>query len=55
MPKDLVTAPLVIEGEKNLDHLTLEQLIDCNYEQDPLPTKFYSCWPMEPTIPNTLL
>ena len=35
--KDLVAAPLVIEGEENLDDLTLEQLIDCGYEQDPLP------------------
>ena len=34
--KDLVTATLVIEGEENLDNLTLEQLIDRGYEQDPL-------------------
>ena len=30
--KDLFTAPLVIEGEENLDDLTLEQLIDHDYE-----------------------
>ena len=35
--KDLVAAPLIIEGEENLDDLTLEQLIDYSYEQDPLP------------------
>ena len=34
--KDLVAALLVIEGEKNLDDLTLEQLIDRDYEQDLL-------------------
>ena len=34
--KDLVAAPLVIEGEENLDDLTLKQLIDHGYEQDPL-------------------
>ena len=37
--KDLVAAPLVIEGEENLDDLTLEQLIDRGYEQDPLPNR----------------
>ena len=37
--KDLVTSPLVIEGEENLDDLTLEQLIDCGYEQDLLPNR----------------
>ena len=37
MKKDLVAAPLIIEGEENLDDLTLEQLIDCGYGQDPLP------------------
>ena len=37
--KDLVVAPLVIEGEENLDDLTLEQLIDRGYEQDPLPNR----------------
>ena len=30
--KDLVAAPLVIEGERNLNDLTLEQLIDRSYE-----------------------
>ena len=30
--KDLVGAPLVIKGEENLDDLTLEQLIDSDYE-----------------------
>ncbi len=39
MKKDLVAAPLVIEGEENLDDLTLEQLIDRGYEQDPLPNR----------------
>ena len=37
--KDLVTAPLVIKGEENLDDLTLEQLINRNYEQDLLPNR----------------
>ena len=37
MKKDLVAALLVIKGEENLDNLTLEQLIDRGYEQDPLP------------------
>ena len=37
--KDLVAAPLVIEEEENLDDLTLEQLIDRGYEQDPLPNR----------------
>ena len=39
MKKDLITAPLVIEREENLDDLTLEQLIDRGYEQDPLPNR----------------
>ena len=39
MKKDLVTAPLVIEGEENLDDLTLEQLIDHGYKQDSLPNR----------------
>ena len=30
--KDLFAAPLVIEGEENLDDLILEQLIDRGYE-----------------------
>ena len=37
--KDLVAAPLIIEGEENLDDLTLEQLIDRDYEQDLLPNR----------------
>ena len=37
--KDLVATPLVIEGEENLDVLTLEQLIDRGYEQDTLPNQ----------------
>ena len=37
--KNLVAALLVIEGEENLDDLTLEQLIDCSYKQDPLPNR----------------
>ena len=37
MKKNLFAALLVIEGEKNLDDLTLEQLIDRGYEQDSLP------------------
>ena len=37
MKKDLVTAPLVIKREENLNDLTLEQLIDHGYEQDRLP------------------
>ena len=37
--KDLVATPLVIEGEENLDDLTLKQLIDRGYEQDPLPSR----------------
>ena len=37
--KDLFAAPLVIEREENLDDLTLEQLIDRGYEQDPLPNQ----------------
>ena len=36
MKKDLVAASLVIEGEENLNDLTLEQLIDCGYEQNLL-------------------
>ena len=40
--KDLVTAPLIIEGEENLDNLTLEQLIDRGYEQDPLLNRLLS-------------
>ena len=36
MKKDLVAAPLVIEEEENLDDLTLEQLIDRDYKQNPL-------------------
>ena len=39
MKKDLVAAPLVIEKEENLDDLTLEQLIDRGYKQDPLPNR----------------
>ena len=39
MKKDLVAAPLVIEGEENLDDLTLEQLIDRSYKQDSLPNR----------------
>ena len=34
--KDLVATPLVLEEEENLDSQTLEQLIDCGYEQDLL-------------------
>ena len=41
--KDLVATPLVIEGEENLDNLTLEQFIDRSYEQDPFPAEFYNC------------
>ena len=37
MKKDLVAVPLIIEGEENLDDLTLKQLIDRGYKQDPLP------------------
>ena len=37
--KDLVAAPLVIEGEENLDDLILEQLINRSYEQDLLPNR----------------
>ena len=36
MKKDLFATLLVIEGEENLNDLTLEQLIDRSYEQDPL-------------------
>ena len=36
MKKDLVAVPLVIEGEENLDNLTLEQLIDHDYKQNLL-------------------
>ena len=32
MKKDLVTTSLVIEEEESLDDLTLEQLINRNYE-----------------------
>ena len=39
MKKHLITAPLVIEGEENLDNITLEQLIDCDYEQNLLPNR----------------
>ena len=39
MRKDLVTTPLIIEREENLDNLTLEQLIDCCYKQDPIPNR----------------
>ena len=35
--KDLVATLFVIEKEENLDNLTLEQLIDHDYEQDFLP------------------
>ena len=31
--------PLVIKEEENLDNLTLEQLIDHGYEQNPLPRR----------------
>ena len=37
--KDLVAAPLVIEGEENLDNLTLEQLIVRSYEQNSLSNR----------------
>ena len=37
--KDLVAAPLVIKGEENLDNLTIEQLSDRGYKQDPLPNQ----------------
>ena len=37
--KDLIAAPLIIEGEENPNDLTLEQLIDHGYEQDPLPNR----------------
>ncbi|WP_375449187.1 hypothetical protein [uncultured Nostoc sp.] len=37
--KDLVATPLVIEGEENLDDLTLEQLIDRGYEPNSLPNQ----------------
>ena len=37
--KNLIAAPLVIEGEENLDNLTLEQLIDRGYEQDLFPNR----------------
>ena len=37
--KDFVTAPLVIEGEENLDDLTLKQPIERGYEHDPLPNR----------------
>ena len=36
MKKDPIATPLVIEGEENLDDLTLEQLIIRGYEQNPL-------------------
>ena len=39
MKKDFVATPLVIEGEENLDDLTLEQFIDRGYEQDLLPNQ----------------
>ena len=39
MKKNLVAALLGIEEEENLDDLTLEQLIDRGYEQDPLPNQ----------------
>ena len=39
--KDLVATLLVIEREENLDDLTLEQLIDRGYEQDPLPNRVF--------------
>ena len=39
MKKDLIATPLVIEGEENLDDLTLEQLIDRGYKQDFLPNQ----------------
>ena len=35
--KDLIATPLVIEGEENLDDLTLKQLIDRGYKQNLLP------------------
>ena len=34
--KNLVATPLVIEGEENLDDLTLEQLINRGYKQNSL-------------------
>lgn len=37
--KDLVITLFVIEREENLDDLTLEQLIDHGYKQDPLPNQ----------------
>ena len=37
--KNLVAPLLVIKGEENLDDLTLEQLIDRSYEQNPLPNR----------------
>ena len=37
--KDFIVVPLVIEGEKNLDNLTLEQPIDHGYEQNLLPNQ----------------
>ena len=37
--KNLVAAPLVIEIKENLDDLTLKQLIDRGYDQDPLPNR----------------
>ena len=37
--KNYIAAPLVIEREENLNNLTLKQLIDHSYEQNPLPNQ----------------
>ena len=39
MKNNLVVASLIIKGKKNLDDLTLEQLIDYGYEQHLLPNR----------------
>ena len=37
--KDLVATLLVMEGEENLDDLTIKQVIDRGYEQNTLPKR----------------